>query len=483
MRTARTPASAARGGGAMYELYRAASRAAAPAALLWRRLRGLEHPSRWPERLGRPSVARPRPGSPLVWFHAVSLGEGMAALPVVRHCARLHPGLPILLTTTTLSSFEVMEDLLPDGVIYQFAPLDCPDAIESFVGYWKPSLIFLMESELWPNLILSAAEKGIAVVLLNARMSLKSFNRWSLPLGLQLVSLMLSKLSLVIPLSTIQAVRFQLLHAPPQIIHFAGDLKYAVGDIDAGEKAVAAIEDLQQQFSNRPVWMAASIHKGEDEIILRVHDELIRMYPDLLLILVPRHPQDIKNVSQTLKKQKVNFVLRSTREVMSSNTSIYVVDTLGSCYLFCLKFSHSFSMDHFMKEIPWKAGELRMLYRVTPIAVIGGSFLPGLAGHNISEAAAVGCAVMTGPHVGHFYHMLVEMWQINPFAVKQVKGEYELLEALKQLLGDSRALEACQRAAKDAFSIMSDGVVNRVWNLVRKFTIGSDTWDSLSRTG
>uniref|UniRef100_A0A0D9YHL2 3-deoxy-D-manno-octulosonic-acid transferase N-terminal domain-containing protein n=1 Tax=Oryza glumipatula TaxID=40148 RepID=A0A0D9YHL2_9ORYZ len=337
MRTVRTPASAARGGRALYELYRAASRAAAPAALLWRRLRGLEHPSRWPERLGRPSVARPRPGSPLVWFHAVSLGEGMAALPVVRHCARLHPGLPILLTTTTLSSFEVMKDLLPDGVIYQ-----------------------------------------IAVVLLNARMSLKSFNRWSLPLGLQLVSLMLSKLSLVIPLSTIQAVRFQLLHAPPQIIHFAGDLKYAVGDIAAGEKEVAAIEDLQQQFSNRPIWMAASIHKGEDEIILRVHDELTRAYPTLLLILVPRHPEDSKNVSQTLKKQKVNFVLRSTREV--------------------------------------------------------------------------------------------------------VKGEYELLEALKQLLGDSRALEACQRAAKDAFSIMSDGVVNRVWNLVHPFTIGSqtDTCDSFS---
>ncbi|KAF0919868.1 hypothetical protein E2562_032154 [Oryza meyeriana var. granulata] len=319
----------------------------------------------------------------------------MAALPVVRHCARLHTGLPILLTTTTLSSFEVMKDLLPDGVIYQFAPLDCPDAIESFIGYWKPNLILLMESELWPNLILSAAEKGIAVALLNARISLKSFNSWSLPLGLQLVSLMLSKLSLIIPLSTIQAVRFQLLHTPPQIIHFAGDLKYAVGDIDAGEKEVAAIGNLQQQFSNRPIWMAASIHKGEDEIILRVHDELIKMYPTLLLIVVPRHPQDSKTVSQTLKKQKVNFVLRSTRGVVSSNTSIYVVDTLG---------------------------ELRMLYRVTPIAVIGGSFLPGLAGHNISEAAAVGCAVMTGPHVGHFHHMLVEMWQINPLAVKQITG-------------------------------------------------------------
>ncbi|XP_037414846.1 probable 3-deoxy-D-manno-octulosonic acid transferase, mitochondrial isoform X1 [Triticum dicoccoides] len=444
MRPAHAPASAARGGRALYELYRAASRAAAPAVLLWRRMRGLEHPSRWPERLGRPSVARPRSGSPLVWFHAVSLGEGMAALPVVRHCARLHPGLPILLTTTTLSASEVIKDMLPDVVVYQFAPLDCPDAIESFIGYWKPSLILLMESELWPNLIMSAAEKGIAVALLNARMSLKSFNRWSVPLGLPLVSLMLSKLSLVIPLSTTQAVRFQLLHTPPYKIHFAGDLKYAVGDVEVREKELNTIKDLQRQFNDRPIWMAASIHRGEEEVILHVHGELIKAYPSLLLILVPRHPQDIKNVSLALKKHKVNFVLRSTMELVSINTRVYVVDTLG---------------------------ELRMLYRVTPIAVVGGSFLPSLSGHNFSEAAAAGCAVLTGPHVGHFYHMLVEMWQINPLAVKQLTGEAELLEVLKELLGDSKALEARQGAAKDAFSIMAHGVVNRVWNLVSRFAI------------
>ncbi|KAJ1286293.1 hypothetical protein BS78_03G342400 [Paspalum vaginatum] len=449
MRPAGAPApAAARGGHALYELYRAASRAAGPAVLLWRRLQGLEHPTRWPERLGRPSAARPRPGSPLVWFHAVSLGEGMAALPVVRHCARLHPGLPVLLTTTTLSSFEVIKDLLPDGVIYQFAPLDCPDTIDSFIGYWKPSLVLLMESELWPNLIMSAAAKGIAVALLNARMSMKSFNYWSVPLGLPLVALMLSKLSLVVPLSTIQAVRFQLLHTPPGIVHFAGDLKYAVGNVNAGVNEVNKIKDLQQQFSNRPLWMAASIHRGEEEVVLRVHDELIKLYPTLILVLVPRHPQDCKNFSLALKKRKLNFVLRSTKELVHANTRVYMVDTLG---------------------------ELRMLYRVTPIAVIGGSFLPGLAGHNISEAAAAGCAVMTGPHVGHFYHMLVEMWQINHLAVKQVAGESELLQTLKELLGDVKTLGERQRAAKDSFSIMSDGVVNRVWNLVCRFAIDFKT--------
>ncbi|KAM0929280.1 hypothetical protein ACQ4PT_001719 [Festuca glaucescens] len=221
MRPAHAPASAARGGLSLYELYRSASRAAAPAVLLLRRLRGLEHPSRWPERLGRPSAARPRPGSPLVWFHAVSLGEGMVALPVARHCVRLHPGLPILLTTTTLSAFEVIKDLLPDVVIYQFSPLDCPNAIESFIGYWKPSLILLMESELWPNLIMSAAEKG----------------------ELEKIILFTSGMIYIVT----------------RVIYLA------VGDVEAGEKELNTIKDLQQQFNDRPIWMAASIHKGEEE--------------------------------------------------------------------------------------------------------------------------------------------------------------------------------------------------------------------------
>jgi 3-deoxy-D-manno-octulosonic-acid transferase len=221
-------------------------------------------------------------------------------------------------------------------------------------------------------------------------------------------------------------------------------IRIAVGDVNVGENEVNKINDLRQHFSNRPLWMAASIHRGEEQVILRVHEELIKMYPTLLLILVPRHPQDCKKFSLALKKQEVNFVLRSTKEVVSSGTRVYMVDTLG---------------------------ELRMLYRVTSVAVIGGSFLPGLAGHNISEAAAAGCAVVTGPHVGHFYHMLLDMWQINPLAVKQVAGEFELLQTLKELLGDAETLGACQRAAKDAFSIMSHGVVNRVWNLVCRFAI------------
>nr|XP_010909882.1 probable 3-deoxy-D-manno-octulosonic acid transferase, mitochondrial isoform X1 [Elaeis guineensis] len=428
-----------------YGLYRVATLAGAPLIYLhlhWRRLRGLEHPSRWPERFGRPSL--PRPPGPLLWFHAVSLGEGLAAIPVIKHCVGQHPGFVVLMTTTTTSAFEVIKDRLPNGVIYQLAPVDFPLVVDAFLGYWKPVAVLLMESELWPNLIISASEKGITVALLNARMSSRSLKRWSGPIALPLISFMLSKLSLIVPLSTVEAIRFQLLHASPSIINFAGDLKYAVGDFDILEKEGMKIKDLQLQLAERPTWMAASLHKGEEEVMLWVHLELIKIYPDLVLILVTRHPQHGQQIAVALKSQGLNVALRSRNEIISPSSNIYVVDTLG---------------------------ELRMLYRVTPIAVIGGSFLPGLAGHNLSEAAAAGCAVLTGPYIGHFSNMLAEMLQSDCLSVLQVGGNIELFEALEQLLGDVKALGARQEAARRAFSAVSNGVVNRVWNLISHYVL------------
>lgn len=437
------------GGKAVYGLYRALTRGLSPLLVLylgWRRLRGLEHPLRWRERFGRPSFSRP-PG-PLLYFHAVSLGEGMAAIPVIKYCVQQQPSLTILMTTTTVSAFEVIKERLPKGVMYQFAPIDTPAAVDAFLGYWKPIAIFLMESELWPNLIMSASKKGIAVALLNARISVKSFKLWSGPVLLPLISLMLSKFSLVSPLSTTEAIRFQLLQAPSSIIHFAGDLKYAVGDVDVSEKENSKIEDLQLQLAKRPIWMAASLHKGEEKVMLWVHKELMQFYPDMVTVIVPRHPQLGHEMAQDLQSEGLNVVLRTQSEKISSSTHIYVVDTLG---------------------------ELRSLYQITPVAVIGGSFLPGLAGHNISEAAAAGCAILTGPHVGHFSHMILEMQRLNPLSVLQVSRR-ELKEALEELFGNAEVLEARRQAAKQAFLALSSGVVQNVWNLIDVHVLKRSCW-------
>ncbi|KAJ9695223.1 hypothetical protein PVL29_010622 [Vitis rotundifolia] len=421
----------------LYHVYRALTYGLSPFLYLhlrFRTLQGIEHPVRWPERLGRPSTSRP-PGH-LIWFHTASLGEGMAAIPVIKRCIEERPDCTILMTSTTASAFEIITNQLPTGVIYQFAPLDIPAAMDAFLGYWKPNAVMLMECELWPNLILGAARNGIALALLNARMSAKSFSRWSRPVLLPLISLMLSKFSLIVPLSTMQGIRFQLLQAPPYVINFSGDLKYTVEEFDISKRGVQSIEELKVQLAHRQVWMVSSIHRGEEEVMLGVHKVLMRMHPDMVTIIVPRYPQHGREIAIELQKEGLNVALRSRDEKLMSGTSIYVVDTLG---------------------------ELRHFYTLTPIAVIGGSFLPGLTGHNISEAAAAGCAVLTGHHVGHFSDMVLKMQRSNPLSVLQVSAE-ELEEALSELFSNSEILEARCLAAKQAFQALSSGIVANVWN-------------------
>ncbi|CAL0321469.1 unnamed protein product [Lupinus luteus] len=424
----------------LYKIYRALSYSLSPLLRLhlrWRRFRGREHPRRWPERLGHPSQSR-FPG-PLIWFHAVSLGEGMIAIPVIKQCIQKMPNLNVLVTTTTMSAFEVLSDRLPSETIFQFSPLDTPASIHSFLHYWKPNAIVLMESELWPNLIMYASKNGIKLALLNARMSEKSFNIWSRPVLLPLISLMLSKFSLIVPLSTLQGIRFQLLQAPPSIINFSGDLKYVIEDFGVNQRGRKTLEDLRLQLANRQVWLAASIHMGEEEIILGIHGALMQLQSNIMTIIVPRHPPHGRDIAKKLEKEGQSVVLRSQHEKLKPGTNIYVVDTLG---------------------------ELRQLYTLTPIAVIGGSFLPHLSGHNISEAAAAGCAILTGCHVGHFSHMVLEMQRLNPLSVLQVSGKLELEKALIELLTNATLLEERRIAAKEAFGLLSSDIVSNIWNLL-----------------
>ncbi|KAJ8899638.1 hypothetical protein K2173_018612 [Erythroxylum novogranatense] len=423
----------------VYRVYRALTRALSPLIRIhfkWRFFHGREHPTRWAERLGRPSVRRP--SGELVWFHAVSLGEGMAAIPVIKRCVDCRPDLNILMTTATLSAFEVIKNQLPSSVLYQFSPLDVPAVVDAFLDYWKPNAIILMESELWPNLVMSSSQRGISLTLLNARVSTKSFMLWSEPILLPLISLMLSKFSLIVPLSNLQAIRFQLLQAPPFVINFSGDLKYAVG-YDSSKVGIHSIEELKVELACRPVWMASSIHRGEEEVVLRVHKVVMQKFPDLITIVVPRYPKHGLEIAQELLKGGQHVALRSQHQRIKPGINVYVVDTLG---------------------------ELKHMYRLTPIAVIGGSFFPHLAGHNISEAAAAGCAVLTGCHIGHFSHMVQEMQRLKPLSVMQVSGEYDLTNALMELLSDVKVLEERQMAAKQAFDALSSGIITNVWNLL-----------------
>uniref|UniRef100_A0A7N0SYX2 lipid IVA 3-deoxy-D-manno-octulosonic acid transferase n=1 Tax=Kalanchoe fedtschenkoi TaxID=63787 RepID=A0A7N0SYX2_KALFE len=309
--------------------------------------------------------------------------------------------------------------------------------MDAFLRYWKPSVILLLESELWPNLVVYASNYGIPLALLNARISEKSYSQWSIPIFLPLISLMLSKFSLIIPLGTMQAIRFQLLNAPPFIINFSGDMKYNIDECCKLKNTVKDMDELQSQLAGRKVWMAASLHRGEGKVIIEVQKKLMLVHPDVLTIIVPRYPLDVLEITKKCQEEGLNVAVRSCCGAILPYTSVYVVDTLG---------------------------ELQELYRLTQIAVIGGSFLPGLAGHNISEAAAASCAILTGHHVGHFSQMIMQMQQLDPLSVKQVSGILELEEEVRHLFSDSKALEARRAAGKHALDTLSSGVAESIWN-------------------
>ncbi|KAG6437286.1 hypothetical protein SASPL_102199 [Salvia splendens] len=421
----------------VYKIYRALTFGFSPLISLhlrWRRIRGREHPIRWPERLGRPST--PRPAGHLIWFHAVSLGEGLAAIPVIKCCLERRPDVTVLMTTTTVSAFEVIKERLPSNVIYQFAPLDIPYSVDVFLQYWRPNAVMLMESELWPNLIMGAARYGIALALLNGRISTKSFQNWSNPVILPLIKLMLSKFSLILPLSTIQGIQFQLLQAPPYVINYTGDLKFAISDYGNSVGVKKSLEELQAQLSCRKVWMASSIHNGEDEVFIRAHKLLKQKHPDLVTIIVPRKPHLGQDITLRSQEEGISVALRSRGDNLTNETGIYMVDTLG---------------------------ELRDFYSLTPIAVVGASFLPGSAGHNISEAAGAGCAVLTGHHVGHFSHMVAEMQHVNPLSVLQVSHD-KVVDAVSELFVNADILEAHRLAARQAYLALSRGIVEKLWD-------------------
>ncbi|GBG67746.1 hypothetical protein CBR_g874 [Chara braunii] len=360
----------------VYKLLSTAATPLALANLLVRKTRGREHDQLWRQRVGEGYSARPR--GCLLWFHAVSLGESAAATVVIRRCLEERPSVSILLTVGTLTAYNRLKDVLPANVTCQFVPLDTPSAVSRFLSYWQPQAGIFMESELWPTLVLTASEQQIPMALLNARMSERSFHRWSLPLARSLAAEMLSSFSLIVPLNNQEALRFQLLGARPDTIQFGGDLKYATSSASRSLESEAAIAELRPQLESRSAkWLAASTHPGEEEAIGRVHLQLRKNVPDLLTVITPRHPERRAEILKVLSSQGLSVAIRSEGQKIDMGTDVYLADTVG---------------------------ELTGLYSLCPIVFVGGSLLPGLAGHNFAEAAAAGCAVLTG--MFYFLHFL-----------------------------------------------------------------------------
>lgn len=328
--------------------------------LQWRTSKGKEDKTRLKERKGIPSL--PRPEKSLVWIHAVSVGESMVGLALAKALLKHHPHLHILLTTMTLSSSKIIAQRLPRNMIHQFCPVDTPQAVSRFLKHWKPDLAIWIEAELWPNLMYITQEQGIPSLLINGRLSRKSFTYWKKFKGI--ISVILSRLDLCAVQSEEQAHYFQALGA--NNISIMGNAKLMIDTLTVDTQLYTF---LKRAIRERPVWVAASSHPGEEEFILKAHETLKNDYPDLLTIIVPRHIERSVSLQEFASKEGLAAALH-TEQKSFDNIEVYIWDKLG---------------------------ELATLYALSPVVLMGATFVPK-GGHNPIEAAQLGAFVLHGPH-------------------------------------------------------------------------------------
>jgi len=399
--------------------YRLVTRLAAPVApliLAWRTRRGKEEADRRPERYGEASVGRPN--GFLAWFHAASVGEVNAALPVIEAVARDRPEVRILLTTATVTSARLARERLPKGALHQYVPLDRQVYIRRFLKHWRPDLAVLVESEIWPNLVLETKAQGIPLLLINGRMSTSSFKSWRRRPGLSRP--IFGAFDLVLAQNDSLAERFAQLGAPQS--RDAGNLKADAPPppVDAGSR-----KQLAAALAGRKVWLAASTHPGEDDMIATAHVLMKRKLPDLLTIIVPRHPERGTLIAEQLNAAGLGATLRSEGALPDSGTDVYVADTIG---------------------------ELGLFYAVSPVAFIGGSLVPR-GGQNPVEAIKLGACVLTGPNWQNFRDSYTELLKAD--GAKQVSDAAGLAEAALHLLQDEDARAGMTAHAEAAIAVMS----------------------------
>ncbi len=352
----------------IWRLYAALATLAAPALRPWlrrRARRGKEIAARLPEREGIDPT--PRPPGTLVWLHAASVGEAVSILPVL---AALPPGVQVVLTTGTVTSAMLMARRLPelglqDRVRHRFAPLDVPRWAARFLDHWKPDVAGFVESEIWPNLLAACRARRIPVMLINARISPRSFARWRQHPAL--ARSLFAGFALAQAQSPAIASRLRALGAP-NVVH-EGNLKFAAPPLPHDDVELARLRTL---LAARPTWLAASTNPGEEALLLPVHDALAARFPTLLTIIVPRHPERAPEIAALAAPRPL--AQRSRNEDPPAGAAIWLADTLG---------------------------ELGLFYRLVGHAFVGRSLVP-LGGQNPIEPALLGCAVAVGPHTFNF---------------------------------------------------------------------------------
>jgi len=378
--------------------------------LLWRRkLAGKEDPERIAERRGLSQAKRP--AGRLVWVHAASIGESLSALPMVQQLLTRNPDLNVLITTGTVSSARVLAKQLPARVSHQFVPMDLVPWVRRFLDHWRPDLGVWIESELWPNLILETAARGIPMALVNGRMSTRSYQRWQL--GRRSIEQLLNCFRVILAHDERSADFIRNLGAPHT--KCVGDLKQAADPLSADEAELAR---LQAAIGNRPVWLAASTHPGEEDAVQKIHEQLREQFPALLSIIAPRHADRGVQIAKQFTLDGLNVVRRSTGETPTRDADIYLADTMG---------------------------EMGLIYRLTTIVFVGGSLVPH-GGQNPLEPARLGCAILHGPNIDNFTSIYADLDATG--ASHQISDVTLLADSVALLLRDKQTAASRGRTAK-----------------------------------
>jgi len=391
-------------------VYRKLSSAMVPlsSALINRRLKlGKEDPARVGERRGM--SADVRPAGPLVWIHGASVGEVLAAAALIERLRALN--LRILLTSGTVTSAAIVAKRFPADVIHQYVPYDSPRYVARFLDHWRPSLALFIESDLWPNLILSSAARRLPMVLINGRMSHRSFPRWRQVSGT--ISALLGRFDVCLAQSQLDADRFTALGSRDVVV--TGNLKL---DVPAPPADGNKLDWLMAMTRGRPVVVAASTHPGEEEILTETHRTLAGYFPQLLTVIVPRHPDRGEAIARMIAAAGLTATLRSHEELPTATTDIYVADTMG---------------------------ELGLFYRLAPIVFMGGSLVEH-GGQNPIEAVKLGAAIVHGPHVFNFTDVYEALDSAG--GARRADTQEALVKQIGQLLANPKAREASLAASE-----------------------------------
>ena len=394
-------------------LWRGTGHVIAPAVRLWLQHRasiGKEDRERLGERFG--IAGCPRPAGPVVWCHGASVGEAQALLPLLHDLHRQRPDLTLLLTTGTVTSASLVAQRAGPGIVHQFVPVDLPAAVDRFLDHWRPDLVLWSESDFWPGILAELQRRAIPALLVNARLSERSCRRWAA--APDTARWLLRSFRLIYAQTDQDAERLQRLGAPSVIS--AGNLKQAAPPLPADADAVVA---WQMTLGDRPRWLAASTHPGEERHIAGVHRALKSRFPGLLTLIAPRHPQRGPEIAAELAAPDCVVALRSRNDAVTAATDLYIADTLG---------------------------ELGLWYRLCPIVMMGGS-LVAHGGQNPLEPARLDCAVLFGPAMFNFSEAVSGL--LASGGAQQVQDAAELTAALGILLGDPAKVAALGRAAKD----------------------------------